>query len=64
MLCYLGIYLDRNLSWINYVNIMANRIHSTIRGISIIGNTISSLNLLNWHKVYNALVISVLTYGA
>jgi hypothetical protein len=43
---------------------MANRARSTVRGISILGNTISGLDLLNWRKVYNALVIPVLTYGA
>jgi hypothetical protein len=38
-LCYLGIYLDCHLSWDNHINIMANRAHSTIRGINILGNT-------------------------
>jgi hypothetical protein len=47
MLHYLGIYLDCNLSWTNYVNIMANRTYLTIRRISILGNTISGLDLLN-----------------
>jgi hypothetical protein len=61
---YLGIYLDRHLSWDNHVSIMANRTCSTIRGINILGNTQRGLNLLNWRKVYNALVIPVLTYGA
>jgi hypothetical protein len=61
---YLGIYLNHDLSWKNHMDIMANRTRSTIRGISILGNTISGLDLLNWHKVYNALVIPILTYGA
>jgi hypothetical protein len=61
---YLSIYLDRNLLWKNHVDIMANRARSTVWGISILGNTISGLNLLNWRKVYNALVIPILTYGA
>jgi len=61
---YLSIYLDRHLSWDNHVSIMANRARSTIRGINIMGNTQRGLDLLNWRKVYNALVIPVLTYGA
>jgi hypothetical protein len=64
MIWYLGIYLDCDLSWKNHVDIMANCARSTVRGISILGNTISGLDLLNWRKVYNALVIPVLTYGA
>jgi hypothetical protein len=43
---------------------MANRARSTICGINILGNTQRGLDLLNWRKVYNALVIPVLTYGA
>src|SRR6266853_1639147 len=43
---------------------MANWACSTIRGISILGNSIRGLNFLNWCKVYNALVIPILTYGA
>ena len=43
---------------------MANCARSTIQGISILGNTISGLNLLNWCKVYNTLVIPILIYGA
>ena len=63
-LYYLGIYLDHHLSWDNHINIMANCTCSTIRGINILGNMQCSLDLLNWCKVYNTLVIPVLTYGA
>jgi len=43
---------------------MANRACSTIRGITILGNSVCGLDFLNWCKVYNALVIPSLTYGA
>jgi len=43
---------------------MANRARSTIRGISLLGNSIRGLDFLNWRKVYNALIIPTLTYGA
>jgi len=44
------------------MNIMANCTRLTIQGIGILGNTISGLDLLNWCKVYNILVIPILTY--
>ena len=44
---YLGIYLDKNLSWANHVNIMANYACSTICRINILGNTMRGLDLLN-----------------
>ena len=37
---------------------------STIKGINLLGNSVRGLDLLNWRKVYNALIIPVLTYGA
>jgi hypothetical protein len=43
---------------------MANRARSTIRGVSLLGNSVCSLDFLNWRKVYNALIIPTLTYGA
>jgi hypothetical protein len=42
---------------------MTNCAHSTIRGINLLGNSVRGLDFLNWHKVYNALVIPTLTYG-
>jgi len=43
---------------------MANCTRSTICGINVLGNTQRGLDLLSWCKVYNALAILVLTYGA
>jgi hypothetical protein len=43
---------------------MANRARSTIRGVSLLGNSVCGLDFLNWQKVYNALIIPTLTYGA
>ena len=61
---YLGVFLDHRLKWTNHVTIMANRARSTIRGINLLGNSVRGLDFMNWRKVYNALVIPVLTYGA
>ncbi len=43
---------------------MSNHTHSTIQGISILGNSIRGLDFLNWCCVYNTLVVPILMYGA
>jgi hypothetical protein len=60
---YLGVYIDPKLNWCHHTQIMANRGRSTIRGINILGNSVQGIDLLKWQKVYNALVILVMTYG-
>jgi hypothetical protein len=60
---YLGLYISPKLDWTRHVTIMAHRARSTIRGIGLLGNSIYGLDLLNWRKVYNALIIPTLTYG-
>ena len=64
LLCYLGVFITNSLKWNKHVSIMVNCTHSTIRGISILGNSIQGLNFMNWCHKYNALVIPVLMYGA
>jgi hypothetical protein len=61
---YLGVYIDHRLDWTRHVTIMANRTRSNIWGINILGNSVRGLDFLNWRKVYNALIIPGLTYGA
>jgi hypothetical protein len=61
---YLGVHLIPTLKWDTHVDLMVNHARSTIRGISILGNSIRGLNFMNWRRVYNALMISTLTYGA
>jgi hypothetical protein len=60
---YLGVHITHDLKWTCHVEIMANRARSTIKGINVLGNSVRGLNFLNWRKVYNALIIPVLTYG-
>jgi len=61
---YLRVHLTLTLKWDTHVDLMVNRARSTIRGISILGNSIRGLDFMNWRRVYNALVIPTLTYGA
>jgi len=63
-LWYLGVRLTPMLKWDTHVDLMVNRAHSTIKGISILGNSIRGLDFMNWWQVYNTLIIPTLTYGA
>ena len=60
---YLGIYIDQKLNWDHHTTVMVNRGRSTIRGINILGNSIRGIDMLGWRRVYNALVVPVITYG-
>ena len=61
---YLGFYLTPTLDWRPHVSIMAMRARSTIRGLSILGNSVRGLDLIHWKQVYLMYVIPILTYGA
>ena len=60
---YLGFYLTPTLDWRPHISIMAMRARSTIRGLSILGNSIRGLDLVHWKQVYLMYVIPILTYG-
>ena len=61
---YLGFFLTPSLDWSSHVSIMAMRARSTIRGLTILGNSIRGLDLVHWKQVYLMYVIPILTYGA
>ena len=61
---YLGIFFHESLSWKHHVKIMANHARSTIRALHILGNSVRGLDFANWRRVYHAIVLPVLTYGA
>jgi hypothetical protein len=42
---------------------MINHARSSIRGLSVLGNSIRGLDFMNWRKVYNAVIVPSLTYG-
>ena len=61
---YLGIFIHYKLSWELHIRTMANRACSTIRALHLLGNSIQGLDLVNWRRVFHAIVLPVLTYGA
>ena len=60
---YLGVFIKHNLTWDHHVTIMANRARSTMRAISILGNSVRGIHAANWRKIFHALILPVLTYG-
>ena len=58
---YHGLYLTPKLDWQAHVSIMANRARSTIRGLSILGNSVRGLDLVHWKQVYLTYVVPILT---
>jgi len=61
---YLGLYIDEHLKWDRHVKIMVTQACSTIKAVNLLGNSVRGLDFLNWRRVYNTLIIPVLTYGA
>jgi hypothetical protein len=60
---YLGFFIYRRLNWAPHVNIMCNRAHTSIRALSLLGNSIHRLSMANWRLVLNAVCLPVMTYG-
>ena len=60
---YLGVFIHDWFDWTHHVTIMANRARSTVRALSILGNSVRGLDYANWHKLFHALILPVLMYG-
>jgi len=60
---YLGVFIHHQFNWTHHMTIMANRARSTVRALSILGNSVRGLDYANWHGVFHSLVLPVLTYG-
>ena len=60
---YLGIFIHHKFQWKHHVTVMANRACSTIRSLSILGNSVRGLDYANWRRVFHSLILPVLTYG-
>jgi len=60
---YLGIFIHHRFDWTHHVTIIANHARSTIRALSILGNSVWGLDYANWHKIFHSLILPILTYG-
>jgi len=60
---YLGVFIHHRFDWTHHVTIMANRARSTVRALSILGNSVRGLDYANWRRVFHSLILPVLTYG-
>ncbi len=61
---YLGIFLTHKLTWDVHVRTMCNRARATVRALHLLGNSIRGLDYANWRRVFHAIVLPTLTYGA
>ena len=60
---YLGFFFQRQLKWEPHVTIMSNRACTSVKALTVLGNTICGLSMANWCLVLNAVCLLVLTYG-
>jgi len=60
---YLGVFIHHRFDWTHHMTIMANWARSTIRALSILGNSVQGLDYANWRRIFHSLVLPVLTYG-
>jgi len=60
---YLGVFIHHQFDWTHHVTIMANQACSTVRTLSILGNSVRGLDYASWRRVFHLLVLPVLTYG-
>ena len=61
---WLGIYLDRKLSFRTHVRIMTNRTSSVINGLRCLANTVRGLSQSNLRLLYRTCAFPVLSYAS
>src|SRR5579863_9746885 len=61
---YLGVFFTPMLNWKFHVTTLANRARSSIRALSVIGNSVRGISFLSWRKIFLAIIIPTLTYGS
>jgi hypothetical protein len=64
VMCWLGVFFDRKLSFKKHVETMATRALSTISGLRILANSIRGLSVLNTHLLYKTVVLPILTLAS
>jgi hypothetical protein len=43
---------------------MATQVRSTVKALGVLGNSVCGFSLVWWQKVFQAILVPVLTYGA
>jgi len=61
---WLGIYLDRKLTFRDHVRIMANRTSSVVNGLRCLANTVRGLSQSNLRLLYRTCAFPVLSYAS
>jgi hypothetical protein len=61
---YLGVFIDARLTWHAHVKTVASRARSTIRSLNILGNSMRGIRFATWRRLFHAIIIPILTYGA
>jgi hypothetical protein len=61
---YLGFFIHHHLKWEPHVCIMCNWAHASIKALQVLGNTICSLSMANWHIMLTTICLPVMTWGA
>ena len=63
-LCYLGFFFHWCLNWEYHVRTMANRACASLKAMTVLGNSIRGLSMVNWQLVFNVVCLPVMTYGS
>jgi hypothetical protein len=61
---YLRVFISHKLNWRPHITIMANRARSMVHSLSILGNSVRGIRFATWCRLFQAIVIPILTYGA
>jgi hypothetical protein len=60
---YLGVFFTPRLSWALHVKTLATRARSTIWALGVVGNSVRGFSLPRWRRIFQAVIVPVLTYG-
>jgi hypothetical protein len=61
---YLGVFFTPHLSWGLHVKTLATCTWSTVRALGVLGKSVQGFLLLQWCRIFLAVIMLVLTYGA
>ncbi|KAF7373478.1 Reverse transcriptase from mobile element jockey protein [Mycena sanguinolenta] len=61
---WLGVYLDRRLSFRKHVETLCARAANTVNGLTMLSNTVRGLSQVHLRHLYKACVIPVMTYAS